>query len=62
LQEIRRADDLDSGVLAQAQQVLVVGHDAIRACRDRALKDAVVVWIVGDFERLRGYHDVDKLT
>ena len=54
LQEVHSADDLDSGVLAQAKKVHVVGHNAVRASRDSTLKDAVVVRIVGDLDRLRG--------
>src|SRR5450756_2695130 len=62
LQEIHRSDDLDPGVLAQAQEVLVIGHDKIRASRDGTLKDAVVVWIVGDVERLLSLIHISEPT
>ncbi len=41
-EEIGRAQDLDTVVAAQSQQILIPAHDLIRPRRDRAFENPVI--------------------
>src|SRR5947208_3252408 len=52
--KIRYSEDLNAVVVAEPKQIAVTGHDKLRACRDGAFEDTVVV-------RIRRYR-VDRLA